>query len=75
MRLEGTTFRLPPVSFVSGLKLSRPRIHPYIRMGLIKHSRAPESRCGYLFVLISVSENPHFALYAISVLLDPSLDI
>ena len=56
---EGTTFLLPPVSLVPVLKLLRPHIHTsecvqYNTSGLFFLS---ESRCGYLLVLISFSEN------------------
>ena len=54
----GTTFLLPPVSFVAALKLSRPRIHTsewvqYSTPGLF----FCEWRCVYLLVLISFSGN------------------
>ena len=56
---KGTTFLLLPVSFIPVLKLSRPCIHTsewvqYSSPGLFFLC---ESKCGYLFILISFSEN------------------
>ena len=77
----GTTFLLPPVSFVTVLKLSMPLIHSSER---VQYSTPGlfflyVSRCLYLLVLISFSET-FFAcaiLDALSVLLmlHSSLDV
>ena len=80
--LKGATFLLPPISFVTLLKLFRPHIHTSEWVQISIYSSTPglfflcESRCIYMSVQISFSWNSFFFdIHAISVLLCPSLDI